>query len=151
MCTFSMKSRLKRGSRSPDCGGRTPSPGTHRGRAPWPLIGPSLRAAEAHAERRCGAEPRLTRSAAPEVREARDGAPKSGPPLLHHHPPSMRRLALVLLPCAVAFLVHLWAARRPLSAPPDARTLPGTPAATSAPPRARVHVLRGSCVSCAWF
>uniref|UniRef100_A0A668A959 Hexosyltransferase n=1 Tax=Myripristis murdjan TaxID=586833 RepID=A0A668A959_9TELE len=31
----------------------------------------------------------------------------------------MRRLALTLLPCAVAVLVHLWLAHRPSSTPPD--------------------------------
>lgn len=40
----------------------------------------------------------------------------------------MRRLALVLLPCAVAVLVHLWLARRPSSTatPPDNNTHSGT-------------------------
>lgn len=40
--------------------------------------------------------------------------------------PSMRRLALILLPCAVAFLVHLWLAQRPVATPPDINTLSGT-------------------------
>ncbi|XP_035519925.1 UDP-GalNAc:beta-1,3-N-acetylgalactosaminyltransferase 2 isoform X1 [Morone saxatilis] len=34
----------------------------------------------------------------------------------------MRRLALILLPCAVAVLVHLWLAQRPSSTPPDNNT-----------------------------
>ncbi|XP_034408296.1 UDP-GalNAc:beta-1,3-N-acetylgalactosaminyltransferase 2 [Cyclopterus lumpus] len=34
----------------------------------------------------------------------------------------MRRLALILLPCAVAVLVHLWLAQRPSSTPPDSST-----------------------------
>ncbi|XP_026166059.1 UDP-GalNAc:beta-1,3-N-acetylgalactosaminyltransferase 2 [Mastacembelus armatus] len=34
----------------------------------------------------------------------------------------MRRLALILLPCAVAVLVHLWLAQRPSSAPLDNNT-----------------------------
>uniref|UniRef100_A0A3P8W196 Hexosyltransferase n=1 Tax=Cynoglossus semilaevis TaxID=244447 RepID=A0A3P8W196_CYNSE len=34
----------------------------------------------------------------------------------------MRRLALILLPCAVAVLVHLWLAHRPSSSPPDNNT-----------------------------
>lgn len=38
----------------------------------------------------------------------------------------MRRLALVLLPCAVAVLVHLWLAQRPSSTPPDNHTHSGT-------------------------
>lgn len=40
--------------------------------------------------------------------------------------PSMRRLALILLPCAVAVLVHLWLAQRPSSTPPDNNTHSGT-------------------------
>lgn len=40
--------------------------------------------------------------------------------------PSMRRLALILLPCAVAVLVHLWLAQRPSSTPLDNNTHSGT-------------------------
>uniref|UniRef100_A0A669D7N3 Hexosyltransferase n=1 Tax=Oreochromis niloticus TaxID=8128 RepID=A0A669D7N3_ORENI len=43
----------------------------------------------------------------------------------------MRRLALILLPCAVAVLVHLWLAQRPSSAPLDNNTYSGTFLATT--------------------
>uniref|UniRef100_A0A3Q4HUN8 Hexosyltransferase n=1 Tax=Neolamprologus brichardi TaxID=32507 RepID=A0A3Q4HUN8_NEOBR len=39
----------------------------------------------------------------------------------------MRRLALILLPCAVAVLVHLWLAQRPSSAPLDNNTYSDEP------------------------
>lgn len=38
----------------------------------------------------------------------------------------MRRLALILLPCAVAVLVHLWLAQRPSTTPSDNNTHSGT-------------------------
>lgn len=49
--------------------------------------------------------------------------------------PSMRRLALILLPCAVAVLVHLWLAQRPCSIPLDNNTHSGTSGFSSFLPR----------------
>lgn len=45
--------------------------------------------------------------------------------------PSMRRLALTLLPCALAVLVHLWLAHRPFSTPLDNNAHYGTSLAST--------------------
>lgn len=101
-------------------------------------IGPPLRAAEA--DMRQWWEPGGELRSWNEARTRRKGSHRavpcgsgrgSAPLKLKAAPaewraPSMRRLALILLPCAVAVLVHLWLAQRPSTTPLDNNTHSGT-------------------------
>lgn len=119
----------------------TPSPRVHRGGAPrLPLVRLSPRSGGRHeavvvraAELRWSA---LTPGAAHtrsgrntvqcrRLRKRLRAAEAEAAPA-EWRAPSMRRLALVLLPCAVAVLVHLWLAHRPSSTPLDNNTHSGT-------------------------
>ena len=135
------------------CSGRQENSISHNTprRGSSPPIGPSLRAAEADMRQwwEPGGELRSwneahTRSGS-HHRAVPCGSGRGSAPLklkaapAEWRAPSMRRLALILLPCAVAVLVHLWLAHRPSSTPPDNNTHSGTfqPQPRASPPHSR--------------